>query len=375
MSVTGFLGGSRRRAFRVAALVGSLALVAGLGAACSKSGSGTVTLTYAAYVPKDNPHSIAHKWWMDEVEKRTDGAVKFEAIYGGALCDSGNVMVCVSDGRADMGTFTPLRHPAEFPLTNMMSLPFRTSGLQADLLALNELYQNHKGFKAEFDAAKQNLLYFGPVPAPLLGLNKPITDIGDLKGKKFRIPGLMSVAFGLLGVSSVTMIEPEIYESMQRGVIDGAITAPDGHTSFRTYEVAKQYVDVGAVSGPLAAMTTTINAKRFDSLPKNVQDVIMEVSAELQKKITSDFFAPEFEKQCKTMKAAAPIISMKPAAEAEKWAAEAKKATEQAWIASLSGDAAANAQALLSDYRTALGKYERELTDDATFSSRCEADK
>ncbi|MDT0202621.1 TRAP transporter substrate-binding protein DctP [Nocardioides sp. AE5] len=358
---------------RATRALGSLLLVAGLASGCSGSGDGTVTLTYVSYVPESNPHSVAHEAWMAEVEKRTDGAVKFEAIYNGALCDSANIMTCVRDGRADIGIFTPLRHPAEFPLTNIMSIPFQTTGLQSSLLALRDLYESNDAMRAEFESMNQKLLYFGPVPAPILGLRTPISSMDDLDGMQFRIPGLMSAAFATLGVSSVTMTEPEIYESLDRGVIDGAMTAPDGHESFRTFEVVEQFVDVGRVSGPLAAMTTTMNADRFNALPQDVQAVINEVSAEFAMSVVPDYFAPSFEATCEVLKSGAPMIDLAPADEAKAWAEAASTGTQQAWLDTLKDANAGVGPQLLDAYHAALRKYESELTEDVTFSSRCEA--
>jgi len=59
------------------------------------------------------------------------------------------------------------------------------------------------------------------LPEVFLYTSFPITKVEDVKGKKMRLLGDEAVIFGKLGVSAVSTPSAEIYQAMQRGVIDG----------------------------------------------------------------------------------------------------------------------------------------------------------
>ena len=53
---------------------------------------------------------------------------------------------------------------------------------------------------------------------------KPVLKLEDIRGLKLRsIGGLSDVFFGELGVSVVKVASAEVYEALQRGVVDGAL--------------------------------------------------------------------------------------------------------------------------------------------------------
>ena len=69
------------------------------------------------------------------------------------------------------------------------------------------------------------LLSITPYPAQVLFLRDKISSLDDLKGKKIRASGWTTSEFvTALGVTGVTMSFSEVPQSLQRGVVDGAIT-------------------------------------------------------------------------------------------------------------------------------------------------------
>ena len=112
--------------------------------------------------------------------------------------------------------------------------------------------------------------------------NKPIKSIDDLKGMKIRmgnfIPGKTIQEFG---GQPVSMSSDEIYESLQRGVIDGAeMNMPLADYHAKLHEVAKYWLTPGwhqtqSLDGIL------INQKKWETLPKDLQ-AIVKVAAQAQ---------------------------------------------------------------------------------------------
>lgn len=69
------------------------------------------------------------------------------------------------------------------------------------------------------------LLTITPYPAQVLFLRDRIAGLDDLKGKKIRASGWTTSEFvTALGATGITMNFSEVPQSLQRGVVDGAIT-------------------------------------------------------------------------------------------------------------------------------------------------------
>jgi TRAP-type C4-dicarboxylate transport system substrate-binding protein len=67
---------------------------------------------------------------------------------------------------------------------------------------------------------------------------------------------------------------------MQTGVYFGWIMFPSGWVNFKLNEVAKHYTEVGF--GSITWHGLTMNKNRFNRLPKEVQDIILEVAKEYE---------------------------------------------------------------------------------------------
>jgi TRAP-type C4-dicarboxylate transport system substrate-binding protein len=67
---------------------------------------------------------------------------------------------------------------------------------------------------------------------------------------------------------------------MQTGVYNGWIMFPSGWVNFKLYEVGKFYTEIGF--GAITWHGLTINSARWAKLPKEVQDVILEVAKEYE---------------------------------------------------------------------------------------------
>lgn len=84
------------------------------------------------------------------------------------------------------------------------------------------------------------LLSVVPYPAQVLFSRVPISGLDDLKGKKIRASGWTTSEFvTALGATGVTLSFSEVPQSLQRGVVDGAITGSLSGYSAGWGEVSK----------------------------------------------------------------------------------------------------------------------------------------
>jgi TRAP-type transport system periplasmic protein len=78
-----------------------------------------------------------------------------------------------------------------------------------------------------------------------------------------------------LGAVPSLLPMPEMFLSLQRGIVDGMGAPWEAIHGFRLYEVVKYYTDAPL---PAVYFSIAMNKKKWESLPKDVQDGIMSVS-------------------------------------------------------------------------------------------------
>ncbi|MGB6537064.1 MAG: TRAP transporter substrate-binding protein [Xanthobacteraceae bacterium] len=129
----------------------------------------------------------------------------------------------------------------------------------------------------------------------------PLRHLADFKGKKIRIfaSPFQSVAFGRLGITPVAMSLGDVVPAIQQGAIDGADLGISPVAHFHMYDAAKYVTDTGQ---PAIFIIAVINRKWYDSLPKDLQQILDKDAAAQAGAINS--FAVE-----DTKKAAATFIA------------------------------------------------------------------
>ncbi|MBN1957218.1 MAG: TRAP transporter substrate-binding protein [Desulfuromonadales bacterium] len=138
--------------------------------------------------------------------------------------------------------------------------------------------------KALADDFNAKLLAIAPYPAQVIFCRDEISGLDDLKGKKIRASGWTTSEFvTALGATGVTMSFSEVPQSLQRGVVDCAITGSLSGYSAGWGEVAN-YVYPLPVGG-WDYVITSMNMKTWDSFSPADQNT-------LQQAITNDLEAP-----------------------------------------------------------------------------------
>ena len=120
------------------------------------------------------------------------------------------------------------------------------------------------------------------------------------------------------------------YTAMQTGVYFGWIMFPSAWVNFKLNEVAKHYTEIGF--GAITWHGLTINKNRFNRLPKDVQDIIVEVGREYEAK-TGTVNEEGYPKQIEQLKTIGVTVKAVPDAVKLEWAQSLKawpqeKATE-----------------------------------------------
>jgi TRAP-type mannitol/chloroaromatic compound transport system substrate-binding protein len=110
---------------------------------------------------------------------------------------------------------------------------------------------------------------------------KEVNTVSDLKGLKFRMPGLGGDVLAKVGASPVSLSGGQIYENLISGAIDATEwVGPWNDSFYKFYEAAKYYYYPG-MHEPGSMLAVGMNKKFWDGLSKSDQ-LIIEAAASME---------------------------------------------------------------------------------------------
>lgn len=130
---------------------------------------------------------------------------------------------------------------------------------------------------------EHNMFYVGPIQHDLNLIHSkvPIRSFEDFKGKRIRYPGgMIAEVFSYAGVSTVILPGGEVYQALERGLIDAAdYTGPAVNYDLGFAVVAK-YIIMGPPSTPclhqpVDLMDLTVNLAKWTALSKHLQEIVI----------------------------------------------------------------------------------------------------
>lgn len=238
-------------------------------------------LRYANLVSAKLPTSKADIYVAEELTKRTNGAVQVKIFHGGTLGGSAEMIDLVGEGAVDIGNFVASYVFSRLPMQGFFAMPLA----YPDIESVTEL--NRKGWetskKLQEDLVKNNLYPFNFRGLAVVHLisKKPIRTMEDLKGMKIRSFGaIFPKLLKKLGAIPVNIQFHEVYEGLQRGTIDAAITSYGAAFAYKNFEVAKYLSDISLGADSLYA--TYINLDLYNSWPQNLKDLFNEIVKEAE---------------------------------------------------------------------------------------------
>lgn len=239
-----------------------------------------VVLNFSTFAPDvDNPHGLSSQWFMDAVTERTGGRVTFNASFLEAACPAAETFQCVSDGRADVAFAVPTFEPQKFPITLITGIPYMSESNDQQVQAFKTFYENSDELQEEYASQDLRLLGYWPSRVVIGGRGEPFHDVADLKNKSIRTTGgPITNAFSMVGANPVAMTTNEVYEALQRGIVDGYTFPLEGILTYGLSDNTDFIVDS---RGLTSNQTFVMNSSVYDGLDDEAKKVIDEVAAEL----------------------------------------------------------------------------------------------
>lgn len=259
--------------------------VIGAAIVASAASAGAVEkLVYAGYSPEQYTISLADAWFMDEVEKRSKGQIKFERYFNGTLLKAPNLFPGLQNGAADIVSGTPAAYNRnEYRLSNVL-LPYISSKADAVSKALIELYDTNQAFRNEFESRNAKMLYAVPWAENTFWGIKPMAKLSDFKGQKVRSVQAIAVAMEKMGATPVAISWPEAVEGLNRGVVDAVSSAPFDSAVFGGVYESARFASTAGDMGIFSFAAVAINQERWKKLSNEHRKLLQDVAAEVPAK-------------------------------------------------------------------------------------------
>jgi TRAP-type transport system periplasmic protein len=236
------------------------------------------TLTMSSWVsPQHHLTSVVLQGWANEVEKATNGRVKFQMLPKHPSAPPGT-FDAVREGLVDLSYVTASYTPARHILPLMPELPGAGETALVNSVAYSRIYWKYFHKVGEYKGVKL-LGVFTHGPGQMF-TKKPVASIADVQGLKIRTGGGIAEAVAkALGASAFVKPAPESYELLSSGVADGVFFPLESIVSFKLETVLEQATlfPGGMYS---SAFGFFMNEDKWNKLPKQDQEAIEKISGE-----------------------------------------------------------------------------------------------
>lgn len=236
-----------------------------------------ITLRYGDYTTVSSAGPF--RAFAEQVEEETGGKITFDEYWGGSLVKGADMAQGVRGGIVDMGMFTPSYYPSEFPMTDWTSQmasvvePEYPLGMMQAFAGGSEFALTDPLIEEQFSDQDIKLLFtWTPSTNYHLVCKDPVNSLEEARGKRVRSGGAFNYGeIEALGMVPVTLPTGEIYEGLQRGVIDCSLANGKIMIALGLWEVAKHYVDI-----PFSSYTQYVimNKDVWDELPEDARQII-----------------------------------------------------------------------------------------------------
>lgn len=248
----------------------------------------TFTLRIASGHPAVNTYvGLMQDFFVPEAKRRvaeeTEHTLEFIEGYGGSMVSVADTLEGVQSGIIDIGGYCFCFEASNLPMhAFQVMLPFGTMSPEQSVTLARNVYDQVPFMEETFEQRfNQKLLGLIADNGYNLVTNFEWETVEDLQGQRIAGAGLNLKWLEYAGVVPVQSSLVDAYTSLQTGVYNGWIMFPSGVVNFKLHEVADFYAETGF--GSITWHGLTINNNRFNSLPPEVQEILVEVGREFER--------------------------------------------------------------------------------------------
>lgn len=230
--------------------------------------------------PKNLPGpGVTARRLTERIMQMSDQAIHIELYGAGELVSAFEVLDAVGSGAAHIG------HSASFFWQGKMPASAFFTAIPFGLIDTEHAaWIDHGGGQVLWETLYEP---FGVVPfmAGNTGMGmggwfkREIRSLDDLKGLKYRIPGIGGEVMRRLGALPVSLAPAEILPALQSGAIDGAeFVGPWSDLAFGFHKIARNYYWPG-FHEPNGSAECLVNREAFAALPAHLREIVRNACA------------------------------------------------------------------------------------------------
>ncbi len=214
--------------------------------------------------------------FIKQATEAADGRLIIQHFPAEQLGKSRDMLMLTQAHVADISFIVPSYQSDRMPLATVSELPGIFQSTCQGNAALRALTDDggilwEKEFKP--NGIKPLIIFLLPPYQLLLSSSRPLTTLKDAEGLKIRTPGgAMDLTAMSLGAVPIKIGPSEIYESMSRGTLDGAMLAYQSAMAYHLGPLLKSGtlgLDFGTVT-----VTFSVNLDTWNALPPDIQGVL-----------------------------------------------------------------------------------------------------
>jgi TRAP-type C4-dicarboxylate transport system substrate-binding protein len=211
--------------------------------------------------------------FAEELKKQSGGRLTLKIYHSGSLAKPRQALNAVKKGVADIAESIHAMNPGVFPLTSFISVPFLVDSSEMATYVLQGVYDKFPEIRAEHKDMHV-LWLWGMLPMEIHTSKKPVRKLEDLKGLKLAGTAAPVRTLKALGAVPVVMPPPAIYQSLEKGVVDGVAVPWGWLGGWSLYEVTKYHT-----RAPLgvASIWHAMNKRTWEKLGPDLQKVLTDV--------------------------------------------------------------------------------------------------
>jgi TRAP-type C4-dicarboxylate transport system substrate-binding protein len=251
-----------------------------LAAACllALPASAQTVFTVSSWLPPSHTLSGAQKDWCTQLEQKTAGKARCNILPRGVAAAPAT-FDAVRNGLADLSYTVHGYTPGRFATTQIAEFPFLGDTAEPVSVAFQRLYARTPAMAEEHKGVKV-LAVFTHGPGIVFNTKRPITQVDDLAGLKWRVGGgMVNEISKALGMNVTLKPAPESYELLSSGVMDGTLFPAESVESFKIDKVIRYGT---RFPGGLynTSFVFMMNQVKYDGLPADVKKAVDELSGE-----------------------------------------------------------------------------------------------
>lgn len=226
-------------------------------------------LSYATPVGPDHTFSIVDKKWFSKIEQESNGRIKIKPYWAGTLIGGREAIDEVAKGIADIGFISPGYARSGYDFVKRSFLFFTGANQSIGRKVFKDMMKKFPEIEREYKGLKV-LSWSSGVDYQLLS-RKPVRKLADLKGMRIKTIGELVTILAKFGAEGTSTPTPEVFVSLQKGLLDGTLTPYEAFKSLKLGEVIK-YVTIFDIYRPHTG-GRAMNLDTWNKLPKDIQEI------------------------------------------------------------------------------------------------------